>query len=122
MSDNFEENVKQIAELLSQNGVIDSLKEKLNKKDSNSSSENSLEKIKNQFIDKQNNSNINFIQNMARAVSQLKDSNDPGINLLSALSPFLNNKRQKTCTDCVKILKTAKLFEFMKNNGEDFNL
>jgi len=126
MADNLEKNIKQIAEFLSQDGIIDNLKEMLNNKGSKSSSKNSIEKFEKQFVDKttpdNHNNDMHFIQNMVRAMSQLKDTNDPGTNLLSAISPFLNNKRQKTCSDCVKILKTVKLFEFMKQHGEDFNL
>ncbi len=126
MADNLEKNIKQIAEFLSQDGIIDNLKEMLNNKGSKSSSKNSIEKFEKQFVDKttpdNHNNDMHFIQNMVRAMSQLKDTNDPGTNLLSAISPFLNKKRQKTCSDCVKILKTVKLFEFMKQHGEDFNL
>ena len=58
---------------------------------------------------------------MARAMSQIKKADDTDVNLLSALKPFLNKKRQKICGDCTRILKMKKVFEFMNEHGEDFN-
>jgi hypothetical protein len=50
----------------------------------------------------------------------MRSINDPRINLLTAISPFLNNSRQKKIGNCVKLFQmtqvTRMMTEMEKNN------
>jgi hypothetical protein len=144
MAENFEKGFKQIAELLSQDGVVDSLKgilgglggsssEKASDQAANKSDEKGEAKttertektekaVANASSDDMRGDDMRFVVNIARAMSEYKNASDPSANLLSAIKPFLNEKRQKACVNCVKVLKMAKVYEYMKKNGENFAL
>lgn len=124
MADNLEKNIKQIAELLSRDDVVNSLKGILGDLGSPASqkvTEDPKENSQDRLASIASQEDIRFVQNMVRAMSELKNVNDPGANLLAALRPFLSGKRQKTCGDCVRVLSMARVFEFMQKHGNDFN-
>jgi hypothetical protein len=73
-------------------------------------------------VSKTSSEDMRFVLNMAKAISEYRNASDPGTNLLSAISPFLNSKRQKACSNCIKVLKMAKVYEYMKKNNEDLAL
>ena len=48
------------------------------------------------------------LMNTARkALSRINSGNDPRINLLHAIEPFMNNKRQKKIGTCIQLLQVA---------------
>lgn len=50
------------------------------------------------------------VLNTARsALSRLNTVNDPRINLLNAIKPFMNNRRQKKISNCIQLLQIASL-------------
>jgi hypothetical protein len=43
------------------------------------------------------------------ALQQINSANDPRINLLNAIKPFMNNRRQKKIGSCIQLLQVAGL-------------
>lgn len=60
------------------------------------------------------------LMNTARkALSKMNTGNDPRINLLHAIKPFMNNKRQKKIGNCIQLLQVAGLSRLI--NEQDKN-
>jgi hypothetical protein len=60
------------------------------------------------------------LANTARkALSKMNSGNDPRINLLHAIKPFMNNKRQKKIGTCIQLLQVAGLSRLI--NEQDKN-
>jgi hypothetical protein len=64
-----------------------------------------------------NNNNIDDNMEMMRKVKVIMDSmrniNDPRVNLLTAISPFLNNTRQKKIGNCIKLFQMTHMTRLM---------
>ena len=126
MDDNLEKNIKQFADLLSKEGVIDSLKGILGDMSSDDNSQKKDKEFGEQSSDrvtsKSAQEDMRFVQNIAKAMSELRNIDDPSANLLEAIRPLLNEKRQKICKDCIKIIRMAKVVELIQKHDQDFNL
>src|SRR5690554_6746458 len=99
MSDNLDNNIKQLAELLSQEDVADNLKKLLTGLLSSKSGQDEKPKeqeTKNTQNDRSSANNLRMLENIVRAVSVLRETSDPGVNLLMSLKPFLRQTRNKT--------------------------
>lgn len=121
MSENLEKNVKQIAELLSQDDVADNLKKLLGSLLSSKSEQEKKPKesgFSQSSSDGGSKGDMRTIENIVRAVTELRDANDPGVNLLMALKPFLRQRRSKALNDCVKILHMARIYEYIKEHED----
>lgn len=53
--------------------------------------------------------NRDVLATARNALSKLNSSNDPRINLLNAIKPFMNNRRQKKIGNCIQLLQIASL-------------
>lgn len=64
--------------------------------------------------------NIEMMGKVKNIMEGMKNVNDPRINLLTAISPFLNNSRQKKIGNCIKLFQmtqaTRMMTEMEKNN------
>lgn len=124
MSDNLDNNIKQLAELLSQEDVADNLKKLLTGLLSSKSGQDEKPKeqeTKNTQNDRSSANNLRMLENIVRAVSDLRETSDPGVNLLMSLKPFLRQTRNKTLDDCVKILHMARIYDYMHDHEEISN-
>ena len=54
-----------------------------------------------------------------KALSKMNANNDPRINLLHAIKPFMNNNRQKKIGTCIQLLQVASLSRLI--NEQDKN-
>lgn len=124
MSDNLEKNIKQIADLLSKDDVADSLKKLLgNLIDSNESSRETEEKSEQKQSSRTVSADdMKVVEHMVRAVSELKNTENPGVNLLMSLKPFIRQTRSGTLRDCVKMLHMAKIYEYMQKSEDILNI
>ena len=143
MSDDLGKKIQQIAELLGQDNVPDNVKELVallansmaSKEDaadgnapsagaspaavpsggSDPSVDETMEKPgKNDLLNNQD------LMNTARKVlTRINSGNDPRINLLHAIKPFMNNKRQKKIGNCIQLLQVASLSSLL--NDHDSN-
>ncbi|EGD47443.1 hypothetical protein Cpap_2026 [Ruminiclostridium papyrosolvens DSM 2782] len=125
MSDDMGDKIKQIAEMLGQDsnsGIPDNVKGLLNmfmsqnsSKDETSSDDTSSEK-ENPSEDSSR-ADTDDLADMARkmkkAMNLLNTNNDPRVNLLNAIKPYLNDNRQKKLQNCMKIIKIGSLTKML---------
>lgn len=64
--------------------------------------------------------NMEMMRKVKTIMDSMRSVNDPRVNLLTAISPFLNNSRQKKIGNCVKLFQmtqvTRMMTEMEKNN------
>lgn len=119
MSDDLGKKVQQIAQLLGQENVPDNLKElvslfaaSMSKKDEITGQEPDPAEEKDD-VKPETEQTISFNPDMLdtarKAMEKLNASNDPRINLLNAIKPFMNSRRQKKIGNCIQLLKVASL-------------
>lgn len=51
-----------------------------------------------------------------KALARINTGNDPRINLLQAIKPFMSNKRQKKIVNCIQLLQVAGLSRMLNEN------
>lgn len=124
MSDDLGKKVQQIAQMLGQDNLPDNVKElvtalasSLSKKDdspakSDTPDANSAEKsaVQEPAV------NTEILDTARRAMDRFNSSNDPRINLLQAIKPFMNNKRQKKIGNCIQLLQIAGLSRLLNEH------
>lgn len=125
MSDEMEDKFKQIAEMLGQNSnanIPDNVKGLLNMF---MSSNDTKEESPSDDIPKNPRANeepaktatddsADMTRKVKKAMSMLNQPNDPKVNLLNAINPYLNKGRQKKLQTCMKLMKIGgltKLFD-----------
>ena len=55
-------------------------------------------------------------------LKNINTKNDPRINLLIALKPFVNKRPQKKISNCILLLQVARLLETMRGAEEDSSI
>ncbi len=125
MSDDMGDKIKQIAEMLGQDsnsGIPDNVKGLLNmfmssnnSKDETSSDDNSSEKEKPSEDSSRADTDdlADMARKMKKAMNMLNTNNDPRVNLLNAIKPYLNDNRQKKLQKCMKIIKIGGLTKML---------
>lgn len=123
MSDELGKKIKQITDMLSQEIAPDNLKNFLSLLAGSIKEDSTSSKAEEQNISKENNASENEqvdSMEMMRKVKTIMDSinmaNDPRVNLLTSLKPFLSNTRQKKINSCIKMLGMAKLIRLMDDD------
>jgi hypothetical protein len=130
VNENISSTIKQLADMLSQDKMPENLKDLVSlfsgaiennsntrQISANQANEQSLGK-KNLYDQELNPEMINMVKTLMR---KLDTKNDPRINLLMALRPFLNSNRQKKLGNCIKLLQITSLFEDLEKI-ENLNL
>ncbi len=120
MSEDLNDKVKQIAEMLNKEGMQENLKNIINAFTSSSGKENPNGEKRAQS---ENNSgmpgsdmieNMEMMQRIKGVMDRLGSRSDPRVNLLQSVRPFLNEKRQKKLKNCIMLLQfsaVAKLLD-----------
>lgn len=126
MSDDLDKKIQQIAEMLGQDKVPDNLKSlvsllagSLNNKESStgktSEEENSAgEKAEQTGAE----DNTEMVRKVKKLMSGISTDTDPRINLLHAIKPFMNGKRQKKIGNAIQLLQMTSLARLMNNNDK----
>ena len=137
MSDDLGKKVQQIAHMLGQDDVPDNVKELVAliasslKGDSSSQGDSSPERGSSpegdsplpplpQRLPSQSKSDTEMpgnsptlsnemLDTAKNALRNINSANDPRINLLNAIKPFMNNKRQRKIGSCIQLLQIAGL-------------
>jgi hypothetical protein len=120
MSDEMGDKFKQIAEMLGQNSntnIPDNVKGLLNMLMSNSSTkeegpedDTTQKPSTNGESSRVETDEVNDIsRKMKKAVNMLNAPNDPKVNLLNAIKPYLNKNRQRKLQTCLKLIKMGSL-------------
>jgi hypothetical protein len=139
MSDDLNKKVQQIAQLLGHDNVPDNVRElvsllsssleKIDGRDGDSSPkvdssaasaasmqfDSSKEPVAEQpstaqpVFEDPTAANRDVLDSARKALNRLNTSNDPRINLLNAIKPFMNTRRQKKIGNCIQLLQIASL-------------
>ncbi len=130
MSDEMGDKLKQITDMLGQNSntnIPDNVKGLLNmlmsnnstkeespsddtEQRSSSSGEDAPKADTDEFSD--------MARKMKKAMKMLNPSSDPKINLLNAINPYLNKKRQRKLQTCMKLIKMGSLTKLFDESEE----
>ena len=123
MSDDLNKKIKQITDMLGQDNLPDNIKGLLSLLTSSGTKEEPSTKSSENFFTKEDRTekselddNIEMIRKVKKVMDRVNNNNDPRINLLSAIKPFLNNKRQSRLNNCIKILHMSRLTGLMDEN------
>jgi hypothetical protein len=125
MGDELNNTIKQLTDLLNQETLPDNLKGILSLLGSQSNKQDSPPKA-NEGKDVKHNSiessdpasNGEKFDTIMRVMSSMNSANDPRINLLSALKPFMNKRRQKNINNCINIVRISKLATLLDDNNK----
>ncbi|HEX2946207.1 MAG TPA: hypothetical protein VHT96_09675 [Clostridia bacterium] len=132
MSDDLGKKIQQIAQLLGQDEVPDNVKElvsilanSLGKKEEGISDTAQAEAdsdIKQPDEDRQTAEapviNPEILSTARNALDRFSTSGDPRINLLMAIKPFMNTRRQKKIGSCIQLLQVAGLSRMLNEHGK----
>lgn len=120
MNDDLNVKIKQITDLLGQENLPDNLKGLLSMLSTPSTKEESSPKTIERPIIKEEKAtksdmedNIDMLRKVKNIMDRVNTNNDPKINLLNAIKPFLNNKRQKRLNDCMKLLQMTSITKLL---------
>lgn len=141
MSDDLNNKIKQLTDILGQENLQDNIKELLSSltnpsngsgnSNSNTSRENnsadmsganiegSINRKENQGFRNDSLDSSDMLRKFGRIVEKLKTASDPRINLLNAVRPFLNNTRQSKLSQCIKFLQMANIAKLMDENDKN---
>lgn len=128
MSDEMGDKFKQIAEMLGQNSntnIPDNVKGLLNMfmtnsspKEENSSDDNPQTQKTNEDSSRtETDDTADMARKMKKAITMLNTTtNDPKVNLLNAIKPYLNKDRQRKLQTCMKIIKIGGLTKILDDS------
>ena len=128
MSDDLGKRIKQITDILGQENLPDNIKGLLNVLASSGPREEASEKpveapvVKEEKVNRSEiEENIEMVRKVTKIMDRLKNNSDPRINLLTAVRPFLSNRRQQKINDCIKILQLTSITRLLdENDKSDF--
>jgi hypothetical protein len=135
MSDDMGDKIKQIADMLGQNSnpnIPDNVKGLLNMLMSNTGNSSKDEDTQedppqtsrsNENSNSSSNSNeaddfADMARKMKKAMSKLNVANDPRVNLLNAIRPYLNKSRQRKLQTCLKLMRIGSLTQVLDDSEE----
>ncbi len=137
MSDDMGDKIKQIADMLGQNSnpnIPDNVKGLLNMLMSNTGNNSKDEDTQedpdppqksrsNENSNSSSNSNeaddfADMARKMKKAMSKLNVANDPRVNLLNAIRPYLNKSRQRKLQTCLKLMRIGSLTQVLDDSEE----
>ncbi|NLI57839.1 MAG: hypothetical protein GX387_04870 [Clostridium sp.] len=125
MNDNFNNNIKQLGDILANENISESLinilsllanTPKKEKPPEETQKENSSHEGQNNQKNKSDEdiyNNADLMRKVKSIMNDAKTLDDPRINLLTAIKPFLNSNRQKKVGDCIKLFQMFHLTNMM---------
>lgn len=128
MSDDLGKKIKQITDLLGQDTVAEGVKGLLSmlgnsntKEDVPSQSSKQVELLPTGSEDARNNrveqdDTVNMIRKVKKVMDGISHGNDPRVNLLNALKPYLSKNRQSKLNSCVKLLSVTSLSKLIDDD------
>ncbi len=128
MSDDLDKKIQQIAEMLGQDKVPDNLKSlvsllagSLNGKEGSAPKPAEAEEekpVEEKAVQSGNDENTEMMRRVKKLMDGVNTGNDPRINLLQAIKPFMNIKRQKKIGNAIQLLQMTGLARLMNNNDK----
>lgn len=118
MSDDLGDKIQQIIQMLGQDEAPNKLKDVVavlaTALGSNEGSSDDTIPSGNEKAD-----NTELISAAKRALERVNSSNDPRVNLLQAIKPFMNNKRQNKISNCIQLLQVASLRSLLTDKEKE---
>ncbi len=71
--------------------------------------------IENKSSDPESTVNPEIINTALQAMNRISSANDPRINLLHAIEPFMNTRRQRKIGNCIQLLQLAGLSRLLND-------
>ncbi len=130
MSDDMNKKIKEIAEMLGQENMPDNVKGIINlltssasqsqERKSNSPEEDSaVASSREQSREKSEmDENIEMLRKVKMVMDRLNSTNDPRVNLLTAVKPFLSSRRQKRLGTCIRMIQMTGLTRLMEGSDK----
>jgi hypothetical protein len=126
MSDDLDKKIQQIAEMLGQDKVPDNLKSlvsllagSLNSKESNTGKASEEEPSgEEKAVQNVSEDNPETASRVKKLIDGINTGNDPRINLLHAIKPFMSSKRQKKIGKAIQLLQMTSLARLINNNDK----
>lgn len=127
MSEELNEKIKQITDILGQENLPENVKGLLSlltgpgnsseeppQKSGQQDSPGKARQEKSELAE-----NLEMMRKVKNIMDRLNSHNDPRINLLSALKPFMGSARQKKISNCINVLRISGLTRLIDENGKD---
>ena len=125
MSEDLNNKIQQIADILGKENMPDNVKgllsllaSSLGSKDETPdktvSEEASLEEPVKKRLEPEDDTDT--FRKVKKVLDKLNTGNDPRMNLLHAIKPFMNNKRQKKLNNCIQLLQMTSLTRLLNDH------
>lgn len=126
MSEDLNKTIKQITDILSQEELPDNIKGLLSllsgpagsKEESRQKSGEAPEHKDEKPVRTEGDDSIEMLRKVKKMMDRANSMNDPKVNLLSAMKPFLNNKRQQKLSNCIRILQMSSLVRLVDDSDK----
>lgn len=125
MSDDINKKIGQIADMLSKDelpenlkGLIGLLANSMGKEGPSSKAEETPPAKEDKGEKNDMDENLEMMRKVKKVVDRLNTNNDPRVNLLTAVRPFLNSKRQKHVNNCIKLLTMSSLAKVLDEHDK----
>lgn len=129
MSDDMNNKIQQIAELLGQEKMPDNVKSllsllagSLEKKEEEAAApaveEEQLQVKEEKPVRSETGLDPETVNRVKKLAGSLGSGNDPRINLLYAIKPFMNSKRQKKIGNCIQLLQMSSVAKLLDNKDK----
>lgn len=124
LSEDLNKKMKQITELLGQENMSDNIQALLSALTNTGNKEEHSPKSNEKATSKEDykadngektgiDDHSELLRQAKKVVNRFSQNNDPRINLLNAIRPFLNSHRQEKVSNCIKILHLSRIVNVM---------
>lgn len=121
MSDDLNNKLKQLTDMLTQENMPDNLKSLFSLLTGPSKSEPSqkveeapaIKEPKEEPQSKNDFDTTDMVRKIRTVLDRVNTKTDPRVNLLTAIRPYMNSSRQKKLDNCIKILQVSTLARLM---------
>lgn len=126
MSDDLNNKLKQLTDLLTQENMPDNLKSLFSLLTGPSTSEPSqkveeapaIKEPKEEPQNKNDFDTTDMVRKIRTVLDRVNTRTDPRVNLLTAIRPYMNSTRQKKLDNCIKILQVSTLARLMDDTDK----
>lgn len=125
MSEDLNKKIKQITDILGQENIPDNFKGLLSMLASPPESEEPVSRPAEHIPVKEDKSqrsemeeNLEMVRRVKKVMEHMNSNNDPKVNLLNAIRPFMSNSRQKKVNSCIKLIQMASLSRLMDDSDK----
>lgn len=123
MSDELNNKIKQLADMLGQDSMPDNIKGLLSllassaPKEEASPRQNEIPfKREDTQTKPEADENLEMVRKLKSMMDRVNPSSDPRLNLITAIKPFLNSKRQQKLSNCMMLLQMSRMSRFMDDS------